>query len=138
MLTDKIAAITLTSVLQFFGGIIGLLFLNWPMALCVILLIPAKYFLISILSKEKCISSEKFINSNRECVGWLSDCIDGIYEMKLWNLFGLKIGEFRKLQKENIRLYTKNELLDQYKNISICIIDAVTMFALYLFSGYLS
>ena len=51
LLTDKIAAITLTSVLQFFGGIIGLLFLNWPMALCVILLIPAKYFLISILSK---------------------------------------------------------------------------------------
>ena len=137
LLTDKIAAITLTSVLQFFGGIIGLLFLNWPMALCVILLIPAKYFLISILSKEKCISSEKFINSNRECVGWLADCSDGIYEMKLWNLFGLKIGEFRKLQKENIRLYTKNELLDQYKNISICIIDAVTMFALYLFSGYL-
>ena len=26
---------------------------------------------------------------------------------------------------------------DRYKNISICIIDAVTMFALYLFSGYL-
>ena len=53
--------------------------------------------------------------SNLSCIGWFSDLISGIVDIKLWNLHDAKTSEYEK-QIDHINEASKNASLFSAKN----------------------
>lgn len=134
-ITDQITAISVSSILQVGSGIIGLSIIDWKMAIFVVSFIPIKYGIISYFSKRKSVVMQEWIENERKFSGWFGDCIHGIYEMKVWNLFQFKSNRFEKLQRKMLESYRKNIMLDQYRNISMSMLDSVINAVLYILAG---
>ena len=58
---------------------------------------------------------EVFLRSNLSCIGWFSDLISGIVDIKLWNLHDAKTSEYEK-QIDHINEASKNASLFSAKN----------------------
>ena len=96
---DQITTFSISSILQIVGGIVGLSILDWKLALLITLVVPIKYLVVYHFSRKKNQLFEQLIENNRAFSGWFGDCIDGIREMKLWDLFRIKSRDFKMLQK---------------------------------------
>lgn len=134
---DQITTFSISSILQIVGGIVGLSILDWKLALMIALLIPVKYLVVFYFSRKKNQAFERLIENNRVFFGWLGDCINGIREMKLWDLFCIKNQDFEKLQKKMMDSYKENMMLDEYRTFSVSMLDALMNAALYVLSGLL-
>lgn len=78
---------------------------------------------------------EQWIEDKRKFMSWFAECINGIHEMKLWNLFQVKKSQFEGLQKDLMDSYKKNAMLDEYSTVSVVVIDTVVNALLYILSG---
>lgn len=134
---DQITTFSISSILQIVGGIVGLSMLDWKMAVLIALLIPVKFLVVYYFSRKKNRAFERLIENNRMFFGWLGDCINGIREMKLWNLFCIKNQDFENLQRKMMDSYKENMMLDEYRTFCVTMLDAVMNAALYVLSGLL-
>lgn len=134
---DQITTFSISSILQIVGGIVGLSILDWKLALLITLLVPIKYLVVYYFSKKKNRAFEQLIENNRKFSGWFGDCIDGIREMKLWDLFRIKKWDFEMLQRRMMGSYKENMMIDEYRTFSVSILDALMNAVLYMFSGLL-
>lgn len=136
-IANQITTFSVSSVLQIIGGIVGLALLDWKLALLIVLIIPIKFIIVYFFSEKKNEKVEQWIESNRMFTKWLGDCVSGIREMKLWNLFDVKRKEFEELQKKMMDSYKENIMLDEYRTLSIALLDAVLNASLYMLGGML-
>lgn len=136
-IVDQVASFSLSSILQVVGGIVGLMLLDWHLAILILLLIPLKFVIVNYFSVKKDVLYKKLIENSRIFSKWFGDCINGIREMKLWNLFSVKCDEFEKLQEKIMTSYSENMMLDEYNLRARALIDAFTNSALYILSGLL-
>lgn len=134
-ITDQITTFSIASILQIVGGIVGLSLLDWKLALLIVFLIPIKYLTVYHFSKKKDEAFNRLIDNNRKFFVWMGDCISGIREMKLWDLFRVKNKNFESLQKNMMDSYKENLLLDQYCNLCISLLDMLLNATLYILSG---
>ncbi len=134
---DQITTFSISSILQIVGGIVGLSILDWKLALLITILIPIKYLVVYNFSKKKNQVFERLIENNRVFFSWFGDCIDGIREMKLWDLFSIKNQDFEILQKKMMDSYKENMMLDEYRTFCVSVLDALMNAALYILSGAL-
>lgn len=134
---DQITTFSISSILQIVGGIVGLSILDWKLALLITLVVPVKYLVVYHFSRKKNQLFEQLIENNRAFSGWFGDCIDGIREMKLWDLFRIKSRDFKMLQKRMMDSYKENMMIDEYRTFSISALDALLNAALYILSGLL-
>ena len=134
---DQIITLSLSSALQIVGGVVGLSMLDWKLALVIVLLIPVKFLVVYYFSEKKNHAFERLIENNREFFSWLGDCVNGIREMKLWNLFHIKNYAFENLQEKMMDSYKENIMLDRYSVFSISFLDALMNAILYVLSGLL-
>lgn len=132
---NQMTSFSVTSILQIVGGVMGLAVLNWKMTVLIVLLIPIKFMVVYFFSKKKNNATERMIKNNHKFFSWMGDCINGIYDMKLWNLFQIKYVEFERLQKSIMNSYYENRMLDKYKNVSISFLDATLNSMIYILSG---
>lgn len=135
--SDQLTTVSITSALQVLGGLIGLSLLDWKMTMLIIMLIPAKLLLVRYFSSKKNQSYEKLIEKNRKFSAWFGDCINGIREMKLWNLFCVRQTDFEVHQRDIMNSYKENRILDKYKTMSISLLDSLLSAALYVLSGFM-
>ena len=61
-------------------------------------------------------------------MSWFAECINGIHEMKLWNLFQVKNPQFECQQNNLMDSYKKNAMLDAYSTVSVVVVDTVLHF----------
>lgn len=134
---DQITTFSIGSFLQIIGGIVGLSLLDWKLALLIVLVIPMKFIIVYYFAKKKNCAFERLIENNRMFSGWLGDCINGIREMKLWDLFRVKNKDFERLQKKMMGSYRENLMLDQYRTMGVSMLDALLNAALYILGGLL-
>ena len=132
---DEMTAFSVAAILQIVGGMAGLFMLNWKLAFLVVFLIPVKCVIVNILSKQKEKQISGMIENNRAFFAWMGDCISGIREMKLWNLFFIKQKQFEQLQKKMMCSYKDNMLLDQWRVFLIAVSDMLLHAGLYILSG---
>ena len=132
---DEMTAFSVAAILQIVGGMAGLFMLNWKLAFLVVFLIPVKCVIVNILSKQKEKQISGMIENNRAFFAWMGDCISGIREMKLWNLFFIKQKQFEQLQKKMMCSYKDNMLLDQWRIFLIAVSDMLLHAGLYILSG---
>lgn len=124
-------------ILQVISGIAGLLVINWKLALLVLCVVPVKYFLIRNLSKKEEKIFEQWIKSSSDFSAWLGDTVNGIREVKLWNLYEMKRQEVIKRQEKILNLNMKSKLLQAYNLSGDLAIQGFVMAALYGIGGYL-
>ena len=127
-ITDQITGFSVSSFLQIFGGLVGLSLLDWKLTMFILLVIPVKYGIVNSFAKKKNILMEQWIENSCLFSAWFGDCINGIREMKLWNLFYSKQEKFEELQKKILNSYQDNLILDQYTTLSVSVVDGLGIF----------
>ena len=137
LITESVSALSISSLLQIIGGLIGLLILDWRLTFAIIILIPIKVLLTVWFSKRKNKLFDGFLEENRKYYSWVDDQISGIREMKLRNLFYIQSEKFYKLQKKIMDSYKDNSVWDQKKVFCEDILDVTLKCLLYILSGYL-
>lgn len=111
---DQITQFSISSILQIIGGVVGLSLLDWKLAILIEAIIPLKFIIVSYCANKKREVFEQWIEDKRKFMSWFAECINGIHEMKLWNLFQVKKSQFEGLQKDLMDSYKKNAMLDEY------------------------
>lgn len=116
---DNISRITqeeffspITQVFNMIGALIGLMFINVKLTLLIFLLVPIKYFVIKIFSKVRERLTQECIQANEEFSKWFGDSINGIKEIKAFNIYNYKKNQFSEKEKKVIILNKKFSLLD--------------------------
>ena len=100
--------------LQIISGVIGLVVINWKLALLVLLVVPIKYLLIKMFAEKEEKLSEQEIEASANFSSWLGDSINGIREIKLWNLYREKQQNLISKQKEILEINKKGKLIQAY------------------------
>lgn len=68
---------------------------------------------------------------------WMGDQIEGIREIKLWNLFKEKYHKAEKMQKNVSDSYRKNSMCDQKKILMEDMLDVLLQVIVYIVGGLL-
>lgn len=63
---------------------------------------------------------------------WYGDIMNGIEEIKLWNIYKIKKNEYKKLQCERFRLNNKFQVLDQISESSSSILQTLIFNSIYI------
>ncbi len=112
MLLDKGILYMFTYTLRIISGFIGLFYINWKMAFCILACIPVKFLLLQILSRKKEHFFQDYIKSNQSFYAWMSDRITGIREIKLQNRYPKEEQCFSRHKKELLHQQQKISFLD--------------------------
>lgn len=124
-------------VFQIISGIVGLFVIDWRLALLVLFTVPVKYFLIRIFADKKEMAVRDWMEKETEFAAWFADTVQGVREIKLWNLYRGKSREFRNRKKEALALGKKSSLIETYSYASDSVLHGALITALYGIGGYL-
>lgn len=124
-------------VLQIASGVAGLFVINWKLALLVLVVVPIKYFLIRFFSKKREENMKATIEKAALFSAWFDDSINGIKEIKLWNLYGKKIRELKKHQSCVLLLQKQGSMLNTYNLSGDTLIQWIMTGLLYSLGGVL-
>lgn len=122
--------------LQIISGVIGLLIINWKLALLVLLVVPIKYLLIKMFSEKEEKLLEQEIKVSADFSSWLGDAINGIREVKLWNLYQKKQQDLVGKQEEILGINKKSKLIQAYNASADSALQGLITAALYGIGGY--
>lgn len=127
----------LNYLLKIVSGIIGLLLIDKRLTLVVLAFIPLKLIVVIHISKKKEKSIDTYIEKSRGFSSWFSDTINGIREIKLWNLYEIKKTLFFSKQHEVIQADIKSTMMDSYNASSDFLLNSVLTCTLYSIGGYM-
>lgn len=127
---------SITSVLHIIGGLLGLSLIDWRLTILIAFMIPIKLVVVNKFSNLKSKSIQRVIESNRFLNFWLGDIINGIKEIKLWNLFRNKSLEFKTHHRETLKNYKKDSMLDQYNTLAELLIETFITCGIYIACGF--
>ena len=137
LLIDRNSLLLLRLGFQIVGGIIGLMILEWRVALLVLFIMPLKQLIVFKMSRKKTILTECYLNEWRSFSEWFGNQTGGIVEIKLWNLYGHKRKEFLKEYKKVPELNEQLEICDGKENILGQGINLLLEVLVYICCGYL-
>ncbi len=85
-----------TQMLYLIGGITCVFMINYKLALVAIAIIPIKYFSINFFSKKNKVLTKEYLSIHTDYARWFQDTIQGIRDIKVFNLYEKKENEFSK------------------------------------------
>ena len=113
-ITDQDFFSPITQIFNMIGSTIGLFIINPKLTILILFFIPIKYLVIKLFSKKREGLTKICIEANKTFASWFGDVIDGIKEIKQFNISGFKKLEFEEKQKKVINLDRCFSLLDSY------------------------
>lgn len=137
LLLDRSSLLMIQFLFQIIGGTIGLVLLNWRIAFLLLIIIIIKQFLVNWLANNKTKLTEIYINEQQKFGTWFGDQINGILEIKLWNLYFRKNQEFFECYKNIPEINEKLEMCDGFENILETATGVIIEILIYLVCGYL-
>lgn len=127
----------ITSIFRIIVGIIGLIIINYKLAVLVVVITPIRYLIVKYLAKCRANLFGEYINSYSEYSSWYGDTIGGIREVKIWSLEDKKVGEFIKKQRNIIKQNIKMSYLAKANEISESIFTQLINTLIYIIGGYM-
>jgi len=124
-------------VFQIISGVVGLVVIEWKLAIMVLLMIPIKCFLICIFARKKERAIQEWITAEADFSAWFADNVQGLKEIKLWNLYRGKCCEFKKRKKEVLIIRKKSALLEAFNFSSDSMLQGIMTMMLYIAGGFL-
>lgn len=92
-----------TQMLYLIGGITCVFMINYKLALVAIAMIPIKYFSINFFSKKNKVLTKEYLSIHTDYARWFQDTIQGIRDIKVFNLYEKKENEFSKVKTKFIK-----------------------------------
>lgn len=130
--TDRYTVMTVSYVFRIFSGLIGLFLISWKLALIVVAMVPIKFVLVCFLSKRQEKSMEEMIEASRDFSCWFGDNLNGVDEIKLWDLFKKRNETFQAKQKKILRLQKRNTMIDAWNSFGEMLLEWGVTILLYL------
>lgn len=122
---------------QFVGIIIALVFINWKLTLLGLLVIPARAIISWLLSKRTYNYSEQNLENHKALHKWEDDSFTSVLDIKLWNLYALKIDEYRDILCRRNNNLKKLERLNRLDALLGTNLNNIAFNLVYLFAGIL-
>ncbi len=136
-ITDQNTFFIITSVFKVFGGLTGLLLIDYKLTLLVVIMLPFRYFIVRYLAKVRKKGVENFIQANEDYSAWYGDTLGGVKEIKLWGLKRAKCGQFIKKQRNIIKLSIKLSLINKANMFSESVMFQLIISILYITGAYM-
>ncbi len=131
-ISNKNVLVSMTQILKVIGGVIGLMLISWKLTLLVLGVIPLKLLFTALLSKMRRTVTQDIMEETNRYSFWYGETLTGISEIKLWNLYKQKIGEFIKYQKKLVKLKIKSALIDQVNTSATTTLESIIFNLLYI------
>nr|WP_297932350.1 ABC transporter ATP-binding protein [uncultured Lachnoclostridium sp.] len=119
------------------GGLIGLFMIDYRLTFCVLLFIPIKVVVVKHIMKQQEKQVGTFLRESSRFAGWFGDCVNGIREVKLFQLIHYKKLEFDKFYKEMLESNRSMKMLNQYNQVIDESLMYFLMFLIYMIGGKL-
>ena len=136
-ITDRYIVMTVSYIFRVVSGLIGLLIISPILTLAVLAMVPLKYLMVKELAKRKEKRIEEMIEYNRDFAAWFGDNIDGIDEIKLWNLYNKQYRVFKKKQGKILNNNKKVTMIDTWNMFYEMLLEWFVTGALYILGGVL-
>ena len=136
-ITDRYTVLSVSYVFRILSGLIGLFLISWPLALVVLCMVPVKFLLVRGLSKRQEKAMDEMIESSRDFSRWFGDDLNGVDEIKLWDLFQSRDKVFREKQEKVLQVEKKSTMIGSWNTFWEVLLEwSVTIF-LYILGGWL-
>lgn len=122
-LVDDSMIMIISQVLQICGGLIGLTAISWKLSILLVITIPFKILINNFYKKKKKIIYEDIMKNLDAFNSWISDSLNNIEIIHLWNLHIKANKQFIKFQRILIRAKLAGIKTDQTYNAIDGIID---------------
>ncbi|WP_322174543.1 ABC transporter ATP-binding protein [Acutalibacter caecimuris] len=136
-ITDRYTVMSVSYVFRIVSGLAGLLVISWKLTLIVLAMVPLKVLLVRRFSKRQEKAMDKMIESSRDFSQWFGDNIEGIDEIKLWNLFESREKAFQSRQRDLLALQKGNAMIDAWNTLWESLLEWSVTLLLYLAGGFL-
>lgn len=136
-ITDRYTVMSVSNVFCIVSGLVGLLIINWKLTLIVLAVVPIKALLVRELSKRQEKAMDEMIECSRDFSQWFGDNLDGVDEIKLWNMFESRDKVFRVKLEALLKLQKKNSLIDAWNTLWESLMEWSVTILLYLVGGVL-
>lgn len=131
-ISDRFVFHIIDQLFKIIGGMAGLFILDWRLASLVVGIFPLKYAFIKYLTKKKERSMQSFMEYNSAYFSWLGDAVEGIKEIKIFELYNKKIGEFITAQRKIVRMNMKLIMMDKVNDMFEIVLDQMVTTCLYV------
>lgn len=136
-ITDQYTVMCVSYIFRIFSGLLGLFLISWKLAIIVVCMIPVKYLLVSFFSNRKKRIAEEVIAKNRDFSKWFGDNLEGVDEIKLWNLFKDRDIAFSEKQKKILKLNKKSTMISGWNHFWEMLLEWSVTLLIYLVGGLL-
>lgn len=136
-ITDRYMVMSASYIFRIFSGLVGLFVISWKLALVVLAMVPVKFLLVRKLSKRREKAMDEMLESSRDFSRWFGDNLNGVDEIKLWNLFQSREKAFSQRQKALLRLEKKGVMIDGWNMFWETLLSWSVTILLYLLGGWL-
>ena len=136
-ITDRHIVMSASYVFRIISGLVGLIVISWKLALVVLAMVPVKFFLVRGMSKRREKAMDAMIESSRDFSRWFGDNLNGVDEIKLWNLFQSRERIFAQKQRELLGLEKKGTMIDGWNTFWEVLLEWSVTIVLYLLGGWL-
>ncbi len=136
-ITDRYTVMSVTSVFRLISGLIGLLIISWKLTIVVLIMVPLKILLVRRLSRRQEEAIDQMIESSRDFSQWFGDNLEGVEEIKLWNLFESRDRAFQAKLREMLKLQKNNTMIDAWNTLGESLLEWSVTIMLYIVGGLL-
>lgn len=136
-ITDRYMVMSASYVFRIISGLVGLFVISWKLALVVLAMVPVKFFLVRGMSERREKAMDAMIESSRDFSRWFGDNLNGVDEIKLWNLFQSRERILAQKQRELLGLEKKGTMIDGWNSFWEVLLEWSVTIVLYLLGGWL-
>ena len=100
-------------------------------------MVPVKFLLVRGLSKRQERAMDEMIESSRDFSRWFVDDLNGVDEIKLWNLFQSRDKVFREKQEKVLRVQKRSTMIGGWNTFWEVLLEWSVTILLYILGGWL-
>lgn len=126
-----------TEMFKIVGYMTGLFLLSWKLGLFVLLIIPAKLILASIISKKREKAMNEYIMVAHAMSRWESDYLNGVIEIKNWNMYNSVEQKYQDLVLRREKLQQIMSILSGIDEFVKHSVEKILFAFLYVIAGFL-
>lgn len=135
-ITDQYTVMCISYLFRIISGLIGLFLIDGKLTMLVLAMVPAKYLLVRHLSKRQEKAMDALIEKSCAFSGWFGDNIEGIDEIKLWNLYKTKESDFSEKKREILEMSKTNTMIGGWNSFWQVLLEWGVTIAIYLVGGF--
>ncbi len=137
LIVDRSMISVISYVICMISGSIGIILLNWKLSIPVFLFVPVKFLIVYYMSIKNEQLEKELIVKTSDLNSWFGNIINGIKEVKLWNLCRIKSEEYSSKQQQILAIQKKREMVNCYNITGDSTINAILTVILYIGGGWL-